>query len=156
MYTYTYPCSSTYIDCGNTLKLKMLLPYILHDTKRYWGKSDFTYSHNRHVKTHGMQDTECRVKSTIDYTLLHKGSRQCTREIDNTIYSTTKKGELRVQNLNIRHDQTQTITLTLKYGLSSYHIFFCYFRHTFSCIYVIVNDCLPSLRHISYIYVQTK
>lgn len=64
-HTYFNPCSSTYIDRGNTLKLKALLPYILHDTKRYWGKSDFTYSHNRHVKTHGMQDTEGGVKSTI-------------------------------------------------------------------------------------------
>lgn len=75
------------------------------------GESDFTYSHNRPVKTHGMQDTEGDVKSATNYTLRHEGSRQCTGEIDNTIYSTTKKGVLRVQNLNnIRHDQTQTNT----------------------------------------------
>lgn len=80
----------------------------------------FTYAHNRHVKTHGMQDTEGGIKSAANYTLLHEGLR--TEYRGATPLYTTKyneeRGTARVQNLhNIRHDQTQTITVTFKIWL---------------------------------------
>lgn len=140
-------------------KLKALLPYILRDTKQYLDKkwlyilTQQTCQDTWHAR-HWRWSKKYRL-TTYYYMRAPDSGRG--RETNNTIYSTTKKGVLRVQNLNnIRHDQTQTVTLTFKIWLIKLSHFFCYFRHTFSSIYVIVNDCLPSLRHISYIYVQTK